>query len=436
MENRETIEVEDLGGEMERPAYTQEPAKRKKDGFRKGFASGVAASLAAVLILGAVGSMVLTSNGYVITTFKPDKNLTGGILSEQVETKLSEILGALSAYYYDEVDQKEAAEGLYAGLVDSLGDPYSRYFTQEEYQDYLNSSNGTYYGIGAVLTQNTQTGEISIVRVYDGSPAQEAGLKAGDVFVCADEFEAEGSDLSEFVTHVKGDEGTTVELTMIRDGKEKVFTVERRKVEVPTVEHQMLQGNTGYIQILEFDAVTTDQFETALEDLQKQGMTSLIVDLRDNPGGMVTCVTDILDIILPKGLLVYTQDKDGNKKEYKSDKNELGLPLAVLVNENSASASEIFAGAVKDYGYGTIIGTTTFGKGIVQVLTPLSDGSAIKVTTAKYFTPNGNYIHGVGIDPDIELEFEYQGDEGEEYDIMKDNQVQKALEVLGQESAQ
>ena len=430
MENRETIEVEDLGGEMERPAQTYGPVKKKKNEFKKGFLSGVAASLAAVLILGAVGSMVLTSNGYVFTTFKPDKNLTGGILSESVETKLSEILGALSAYYYDEVDQETAAEGLYTGLVDSLGDPYSRYFTKEEYRDYLNSSNGTYYGIGAVLTQNTQTGEISISRVYEGSPANEAGLKAGDVFVSADEFDAEGADLSEFVTHVKGDEGTTVKITVLRDGKEKTFTVERRKVEVPTVEHQMLQGNTGYIEILEFDAVTTDQFETALEDLKKQGMTSLIVDLRDNPGGMVTSVTEILDTILPKGLLVYTQDKDGNKKEYKSDKRELGLPLAVLVNENSASASEIFAGAVKDYEYGTIIGTTTFGKGIVQVLTPLSDGSAIKVTTAKYFTPNGNYIHGVGIDPDIELEFEYQGDEDEDYDIMKDNQVLKALEIL------
>ena len=430
MENRETIEVEDLGGEMERPAQTYGPVKKKKNEFKKGFLSGVAASLAAVLILGAVGSMVLTSNGYVFTTFKPDKNLTGGILSESVETKLSEILGALSAYYYDEVDQGAAAEGLYAGLVDSLGDPYSRYFTKEEYRDYLSSSNGTYYGIGAVLTQNTQTGEISISRVYEGSPANEAGLKAGDVFVSADEFDAEGADLSEFVTHVKGDEGTTVKITVLRDGKEKTFTVERRKVEVPTVEHQMLQGNTGYIEILEFDAVTMDQFETALEDLKKQGMTSLIVDLRDNPGGMVTSVTEILDTILPKGLLVYTQDKDGNKKEYKSDKKELGMPLAVLVNENSASASEIFAGAVKDYEYGTIIGTTTFGKGIVQVLTPLSDGSAIKVTTAKYFTPNGNYIHGVGIDPDMELEFEYQGDEDEDYDIMKDNQVLKALEVL------
>lgn len=406
----------------------------EKGSFRKGFIAGIAAALAVVLILGAVGSMILTSNGYVLTTFKPDKKLTAGILSEQVENKVSEILGAISAYYYDDVDQQKAAEGLYAGLVDSLEDPYSCYFTKEEYQDYLNSSNGTYYGIGVVLTQNIQTGEISVTRVYDSSPAKEAGLKAGDVFVSADDFQAEGADVSEFASHVKGDEGTTVELTVLRDGKEKTFTVERRKVEIPTVEHQMLQGNTGYIQILEFDEVTAEQFDAALKDLRKQKMTSLIVDLRDNPGGMVTSVTDILDTILPEGLLVYTQDKDGKKKEYNSDKNELNLPLAVLVNENSASASEIFAGAVKDYGYGTIIGTTTFGKGIVQVLTPLSDGSAIKVTTAKYFTPKGNYIHGVGIEPDVELEFKYGGDEEEEYDIMKDNQVLKALDILEQDN--
>ena len=398
--------------------------------FKKGLATGVAITLAFVLVLTAGCSIFMRRNGYVLTTFKPDKGLTGKILSDKVEKKVSEVLGALSKYYYDDLDHNQMAEGLYAGMVDSLGDKYPRYFTEEEYQDYISETTGTYYGIGALLSQSTETGEISINRIYDKTPAQEAGLREGDIFVSADGFKAEGSDLTEFVSHVKGEAGTKVKIVVLRNGKKKTFKVERRAVEIPTVEHQMLNEKIGYIQILEFDKVTAKQFKTSLNSLKKQGMKSLIVDVRDNPGGMVDSVTEILDEILPKGLLVYTQDKDGKKTEYKSDDKELGMPMAVLINENSASASEIFAGAVKDFEYGTLIGTKTYGKGIVQVLLPLSDGSAVKMTTSKYFTPKGNYIHEVGIEPDVEIEFKYTGDVDAGYDIMKDNQVLKALEIL------
>ena len=192
----------------------------------------------------------------------------------------------------------------------------------------------------------------------------------------------------------------------------------------------MLEGNVGLIQITEFSTATPEQFDHALKDLQGQGMASMIVDLRNNPGGVLKSVCTMLDEILPEGLLVYTEDKYGRRSDYKSDKSCMDIPMTVLINENSASASEIFAGAIKDYKYGTLIGTTTFGKGIVQSIIPLEDGSALKITMAKYFTPNGNYIHDKGIEPDIELEYEYQSQEDEVYNPMHDNQVLKALEVL------
>ena len=407
--------------------------KKRKRPFLKGFLCGIATTLIITIAGLAVTTTWLSSNGFVLTTFELDEELTADVLSEPIQSKIAELLSALSQYFYQDLDNSAMAEGLYKGLVDSLGDPYTTYYTVQEYEDYTSSISGIYYGIGAVLLQDINTREITITRVYDGSPAQEAGLKAGDVFVSAAGIEAAGLEVSEFVTYIKGAEGTTVDLVVKRDGEELSFTVERRKVKVLTIESKMLENKVGYIQILEFNAGTTEEFESALKELKVQGMKSLIVDLRDNPGGMLDVVADILDDILPEGLLVYTEDKYGNRSEYTSSgKEELGMPLVVLVNENSASASEIFAGAIKDFEYGTILGTTTFGKGIVQVVLPLSDGSAVKVTTAKYYTPNGNYIHGVGIEPDVELEFEYQGDDNEAYDIMKDNQVLKALEILKQ----
>ena len=203
---------------------------------------------------------------------------------------------------------------------------------------------------------------------------------------------------------------------------------------LPSIDSEMLTEEIGYIRIESFETDTATQFETALAELEEQGMQSLVVDLRYNGGGLVDSVVQILDDILPEGLIVYTEDKNGNRQEYKSSGDtHFDYPMVVLINQDSASASEIFAGAIKDYEYGTLIGTTTYGKGIVQVIFPLSDGDAIKLTTAKYFTPNGNYIHGVGIDPDIELEYEYLDPEGESYEMQYDNQIQKAIEVLSGE---
>ena len=295
----------------------------------------------------------------------------------------------------------------------------------------MEGTSGTYYGIGAVLTQNINTKIVTILHVYPGTPAEEAGVKDGDLIVKVGDIDGDSMELSELVTYIKGEEGTTVHLELMREGeKDNIeLDVERRKIEVPTVQYQMLEGNTGLIQITEFSEATPEQFSDAIKDLQGQGMTSVIMDLRDNPGGVLQSVCKMLDELLPEGILVYTEDKYGNRSDYKSDKSCMDIPMAVLINGNSASASEIFAGAIKDYKYGTLIGTTSFGKGIVQTIIPMEDGSAVKVTMAKYFTPNGNYIHDAGITPDIELEYEYQG-EDETYNPMHDNQVVKALEVL------
>lgn len=429
MENRDDFEIQNLDEEIRIPIRECDDKAFRRN-FRKGLVTGIAITMILMVVATTAIMAALSANGYVLSSFKLDKETTKGVLTQEVENKIAEVISALSRYYYEDLNQTDMANGLYKGMVSSLGDPYTSYFTAEEYSDYISGTNGTYYGIGVVLTQNIDTKIITVTKVYKNSPAQEAGVEVGDVIISADGVKAEGLEVSELVTHIKGDEGTKVEIVVNRSGEDKKLLVERRKVEIPTVDSKMLESQTGYIQITEFDQVTAEQFKEALNHLKKEGMKSLIVDLRGNPGGMINIVTDILDEILPKGLLVYTQDKNGEKTEYNSNKKELGLPLAVLVDENSASASEIFAGAIKDYEYGTLIGSKTFGKGIVQVLLPLSDGSAVKMTTAKYFTPKGNYIHGVGIEPDINLEYEYLGNKDENYDIMMDNQVLKALEVL------
>ena len=278
--------------------------------------------------------------------------------------------------------------------------------------------------------------EVSVTHIYDNSPAQEAGLKEGDKIVKVDDIEATSMELSELVTNIRGEEGTTVHLVIEREGESEnlEFDVARAKVDIPTVAYKMLENNIGYIQVSEFAENTPTQFSDAITDLQGQGMEKLIIDLRDNGGGMVVSCQQMLDMILPEGTVVYTEDKYGNRQDYTSDaEHYLDMPIAVLVNGNSASASEIFAGAIRDFDYGTLIGTTTFGKGIVQNIMQLKDGSAIKLTVAKYYTPNGDNIHGTGITPDVEIEYEYTGDTEGTYDEMQDNQVLKAIEVLNGE---
>ncbi len=328
--------------------------------------------------------------------------------------------------YEDEIDEDALTEGMYAGYVNGLGDPYTVYFTSEETKEMFESVSGEFSGVGAQLSQNYETYQVTITKVFENSPAEEAGLKAGDILYKVDERELQDEDLTEIVTWIKGEEGTEVTLGVIRDGKELELTATRRKIEVPTVEYEMKEGQIGYIAISEFDTVTYTQFENALDDLENQGMKGLVIDLRSNPGGSLETVVNMLNLILPKGVVVSTKDREGNTEEYTCDgKHEFSKPMAVLVNQYSASASEIFAGAVQDYGTGEIVGVTTYGKGVVQQIIGLKDGSSIKVTISEYFTPNGRSINGEGVTPDVEVEYER-----DEENPDADNQLDKALEVI------
>lgn len=415
-----------------------EENQKKRTGFGSGMFLGF---LLGVLLLGigvTVGTHVYTSstNQYLIISPSGIKQTEkSDILTNKTVKKIDELMSYIDLYYNDDYDEGDIRNAIYAGTLEGLGDPYSVYYTADEYKDMQINTSGNYYGIGAALSQDAKTKEVTISKVYEGTPAEEAGLKDGDQIIKVNDTESTSKELSALVQEIRGEEGTTVHLQVYRASNNKTFEidVERKNVELPSITSKMLDGGIGYIQISEFQSKTDEQFKSALADLKKQGMKSLIVDVRSNPGGLINAASNILDQILPEGTVVYTEDKYGKREDYTSDSNCLDCPIAVLVNENSASASEIFAGAIKDYNYGTLIGTKTFGKGIVQTVFPLEDGDAVKITTAKYYTPKGNYIHGVGIEPDIELTYKYSGPEDEAYDMKYDNQVQKAIEVLNGE---
>ncbi len=410
------------------------PPKKNGMGFGAGILIGSICTMLVVFVVFVSGYTIVNTMGSSIDQDTDvEQSFKEGLLDDSFEKKVTELSKLIDQYYYEKIDKNALVEGMYAGMAEGLGDPYSVYFSAEEYASFNESTTGIYCGIGTVLTQDMKTNVVTILHVYPGTPAEEAGIKDGDIIAKVDDIAGDSMDLSELSSHIKGEEGTKVHIEVMRQGESDYlgFDVERRKIEVPTVEHQMLEGKVGLIRITEFSTGTPEQFDKAIRDLQEQGMVSMIVDLRDNPGGVLQSVCDMLDEVLPEGLLVYTEDKYGNRSDYKSDADCMDIPMAVLINGNSASASEIFAGAIKDYKYGTLIGTTSFGKGIVQTIIPLEDGSAIKLTMAKYFTPKGNYIHEAGISPDIELEYEYLSEEDETYNPMHDNQVLKALEVLG-----
>lgn len=347
------------------------------------------------------------------------------------EEKLSVLKGLIDENYIGDVDEEALEEGIYKGYIQGLEDPYSVYYNEEETKDLYETTEGEYSGIGAVLSQDLESGVITLVQIYEGSPAAKAGLKDNDILTKVGDIEVTGMDLSEVVTYIKGEKGTDVDLTVLRgeDAEEITVTATRDTVEAQTVKYEMLEGQTGYLSVSEFDSVTYAQYEEALNELTAQGMTGLIVDLRNNPGGNLNTVCEMLDLVLPKGTIVYTEDKDGKRETATSDdEHQINVPMVVLVNGNSASASEIYAGAIQDYGIGKIVGTQTYGKGVVQQIFDLGDGTSVKLTIAEYFTPNGRSIDGEGITPDVEVEYE-----ADENNPEADNQLEKALEVMKEE---
>lgn len=356
---------------------------------------------------------------------------------EQVNGKLSQLQQMIDEYYLfeEKIEVGKEESGIYQGFLYGLNDPYAVYYTQEDLKSFMDETTGSYCGIGAMVSQNITTGVATIIRVFEGSPAEEAGILPGDVIYKVGGEEVTGVDLTLLVNnYVKGEEGTDVVITVYREdeGEYKDITVTRRPIDVQTVSGKMLDQQIGYISVIEFAEITASQFTAQIEELEKQGMEKLIVDLRDNPGGELTTVVSMVDYIVEDGGTILTvADKYGTEEVYQAeDGHSLDIPMVVLVNGNSASASEVFTGAMQDYGAAVIVGTKTFGKGIVQTLFPLSDGSAVKLTTNHYYTPNGHDIHGKGIEPDEVLELDEEAAAMPVIPEELDNQLQKAIEIL------
>lgn len=406
----------------------------KNESFFRGLLTGLCSALVILLVVFGVRYVTNNSSSGNDIKIETDTANTKYIVKDDAVIEKTEVLQALiDQYYLNDVKNEDIIEGMYKGILEGLKDPYSVYYTKEEYASMMESTSGKYCGIGVTVSQDVDSGVITVVKPFENSPGYIAGLLPGDIIFSIDGQEVTGEELSKVVARIKGEEGTTVDIKVLREGETDYldYVIERKEIEVPTIAYKMLANNVGYIQIAEFDEVTDTQFKTALTDLTSQGMKGLVIDLRDNPGGRLDIVCNMLDLILPEGIIVYTEDKNGTREEEKSDANDiLNVPLSVLINGNSASASEIFAGAVKDYKIGTLVGTTSFGKGIVQRLYPLEDGTAVKLTISKYYTPNGNNIHGIGIKPDVEIDLTDELKQKAIITMDEDNQLQKAIEVL------
>ncbi len=363
-------------------------------------------------------AVIITKNGYdAAHTFIGEEHLAVG-------EKAAVIASMLEQNFIGDFDNTDLADQMYSGMADAMGDPYTRYFTKNEMSDFLNDANGTMCGIGIVISSDKDTGLCIVSEVIENSPAEKAGLKAGDTIIKVDDKDVVGMSVVEISELTKGKKDTSVKISVDRHGEgEKLFDIKRSTINMQYVKSSK-DGDIGYIKITEFAKVTADQFIKALSGLMKQNIKGLVIDLRDNPGGMIDIVTEIADTLLPEGTITYTVDKNGNRVDFKSKDGCIDIPIAILVNGGSASASELLAGAIQDNGRGTIIGTQTYGKGIVQGLYSLSDGSGLKITIQKYFTPNGVCIQGIGITPDYEIETE---DKTKSAD---DKQYNKAVELL------
>ena len=406
---------------MEQFEHIEHIQQKQKNNFWKGALCGALAMLAVSLIVGGI---------LVISTLMKRSTANGedGIVSGRTLWKLEAIQDLIDKYYLysDEVDAEVLQDYLVKGYVNGLQEPYSVYYDKAETTALFESTSGTFGGIGVAIMQDTTSGLVTFTKIYKNCPGEKAGFKEGDVVYKVNGEDVTGQDLDTIVSQIRGELGTDVEITVIRDGEEYTGTATRALIENDTVEYAMKDDKLGYIQVTAFEDVTLKQFEEALDDLNKQGMKGLVIDLRSNPGGNLATVVDMVDLILSEGTIVSIKDKNGNGNVYTAKKDDkLNVPLVVLINGYSASASEIFAGAVKDHELGTLVGTTTYGKGIVQNIYSLNDGTSLKITSSEYFTPNGTNIHGVGVAPDVEIEYEYDEDNPE-----KDNQLKKAIEVL------
>ena len=441
LETQETVEevseveaveavVENVASEEIETVPASTPKKKGHKNFWKGVLCGALFSMAVCAVV-LVATGVLKKDGQQGTnSFIEDFVNSSGLVTPETQSKLRNIRSIIDEIYLysDKIDEKLLQENIVRGYVAGLKEPYTVYYNEEETTALFESTSGTFGGIGVVIMQDRTTGLATFTTIYDDCPGKKAGFKSGDIVYKVNGEDVSGMDLDSIVTRIRGEVGTEVEITVLRGetGEEYTGVATRALIENDTVEYEMKDGKLGYIQLTAFESVTYEQFKEALEDLTKQGMKGLIVDLRNNTGGNLDTVCEILDLILPKGTIVSIKDKNGNGQAFSSDDtNKLEVPLVVLTNGYSASASEIFAGAVQDYQIGKLVGTKTYGKGIVQNIYSLGDGTSLKITSSEYFTPNGRNIHEKGIEPDVEIEYQY-----DEANPDKDNQLEKAIEVL------
>jgi len=426
----------------------------EKKNFQKGMITGVAGGILGCLIVVAIMivagvNIFAANNGHITfgqeelptletgdeeeTTEKPEER---GVLTEEFLSKVERIYEDMQSYFLYDIDDKALQDGMLSGMLEALDDPYSCYYNEDELISMMETTQGEYVGIGVSVSQNKKTGLITIVKPYAGAPGAEAGLLPGDVLYKVNDQDITTMELDAVVGLIRGEEGTKVKVTVYREGEPDYldFEVERRMVEIPTVEFEMLDNQIGYIVVSAFEGNTDEQFETAMETLNEQGMKGLIIDLRDNGGGLLDTVVNMLDYILPEGLIFYVKDKNGNTggEMYSSEDCHLNVPLVVLVNENSASASEVFAGNIQDFEAGTLVGTVTFGKGIMQSMYYEDPrySTAIKLTVADYYIHSGRNIHKIGITPDVEVALNEELKQMVTIPHDQDNQLQVGIETL------
>ena len=377
----------------------------------------------------------------LITAFATYQYLRNNVLAirkgnntsfEGLEYTLSQFRTELENKYIGEINDEELIDGALKGYVNDLGDQYTTYYTKEEMKEIMEETNGNFVGIGIYMTENIKDNVIMVIKPIENSPAEKAGILPGDIITKINDVEYTGDKLEEASNKIRGEEGTKVKLEIYRNGETKEFEITRKKVVISHITTKVLEDNIGYIAISDFDGDCANEFKTKYKELEKKGITKLIIDIRNNGGGIVDKSLEIANTMIEKGrTLLITKDKKNNEDITKATENPIiNMPVVVLTNEYSASASEILAGALKDNNKATLVGTKTYGKGIIQELNKLSDGSGLKVTVSEYYTPNHTAINKIGITPDVEVELSDEAKKQLNLEEKDDNQLQKAIEIL------
>ena len=376
--------------------------------------------------------MITSISLYTYFTKNPIVISTNSSNSKDISSKLQKYKDIIDKYYLGEVDESKLEEGAIKGYIEGLDDPYTEYISKEDMKSYLDDAMGNFVGIGIYMVKNTEVDRIQVLATIKGSPAEKAGVQHGDIIMSVDGVEYKGSDMTAAANNIKGDEGTKVNIEFLRGTETVKYEITREKVKVNQIEGKVLTNNIGYIEFTSFDETTAEDFKAKYDELAKKGIQSLIIDLRNNGGGIVDQALEIADYITPKdSVLLYEVDKNGKETVKKAKKDPIiNMPIVILTNENTASASEILSGALKDLGKAKIVGTKTYGKGVIQQILTLSDGSGLKVTIEEYQTPNRNKIHKIGIEPDEKVELPDTVKNVLSVKEEEDTQLQKAVEML------